>query len=276
MKKIASVVLAVLVVFSMFTFMATAADSVSVTVSADKTNVKVGDVVTVVLSVSENSDLCSFTANLEYDASVFEVVPNVFGEDRDKSYEVYKEFGMEVVNDAFSRGMVKFTGATMAEGITGSKLMTMKFKAIAAGEAKFGVSVEEAKIPAGEDGYGAQDVATTTNSIKVTVEAEEVPTDPTEHTHDYAKAIVTKEATCDKEGLQVQKCKICDHELEEVIPAKGHKAGKWEVKTPATASKEGVKVQKCTECGKTLKTAAIPKLQDSITTPVIPNTDAIA
>ena len=77
MKKIVSILLAVLVVFSMFAFTASAAAAPTFTAKADKTDVKVGDTVKVTVSTSKNSKLTVATLALKYDPVYFEVTESI-------------------------------------------------------------------------------------------------------------------------------------------------------------------------------------------------------
>jgi hypothetical protein len=70
---------------------------------------------------------------------------------------------------------------------------------------------------------------------------------------------VDKEATCTEAGSKSIHCAKCDAtQYNEVIPAKGHSAGEWEIETPATETESGKEVRKCTECGKVVDSREIP------------------
>ena len=69
------------------------------------------------------------------------------------------------------------------------------------------------------------------------------------------------EATCTREGLTEGKhCSLCGEVFvaQEVVPATGHTAGKWETVTVATATANGLRVRKCAICGETLQEEIIP------------------
>ena len=70
---------------------------------------------------------------------------------------------------------------------------------------------------------------------------------------------VDKEATCTEAGSKSIHCAKCDAtQYNEVIPAKGHSAGEWEIETPATETESGKEVRKCTVCGKVVDSREIP------------------
>ncbi len=268
MKKIVSVVLAVLVVFSMFTFIATAADTVSVTASADKTAVKVGDEVTVTVNLSKNSSLGGLDLFLKYDKEVFEYVSHTQGADVP---------GEPMFNPNASKGFrFIYTLATKFNDNIG-ELFTIKFKAKAAGEATFAIEVVEAYFAVYEESTGqytgTEATTPNVNSVKVTVEEAAVEP-PVEHTHKYSKPVVTKEPTCTAAGEQQATCD-CGEKVVESIPATGHAYGKWTVTKPATTTATGEKQKKCANCGD-VKKATIAKLPADSSVPSIPNTDAIA
>jgi hypothetical protein len=287
MKKFASVLLAVLVVFSMFSFVVSAAGA-SLTASASKTaDIKAGDKVTVTVKLSENSGLGTFEMVLKYDASAFKV----------KSMEAGD--GTVVVNPNYATGKAFATGATATTYDKAITVCTVEFEALKAADSTMSVEVVEAC----DKDYNIVTVSTNTVSFKGFVEAPSEtpsetpsekptekptekpsetptePTDPSEHECDSNNALVIKAPTCKEPGIKQTSCKICgENVVEEPIPATGKcTAGKWEVVKAATTTAEGEKVQKCKDCGEVLQRAKIAKLpSDPITNPAIPNTDAQA
>ena len=104
MKKFASVLLAVLVAFSMFSFVVSAANP-KLTVTADKTEVKVGETVKATVAVSADSKIASVTVDFVYDAKVFELVSftkgtTLFQGDND----------MVMTNKSYADGKARFIG----------------------------------------------------------------------------------------------------------------------------------------------------------------------
>lgn len=266
MKKFASVLLAVLVAFSMFSFVVSAAGA-KVTVAADKTDVKVGDTVVVTVSLAEKSGLGTLTVKANYDSSVLEATEMKAG-----------SLGATV--------NVKTGIATMAAAETfeeAGTICTMTFKAVKAGEANVTFDVTEAT-----DADFAN-VTVEVNAVKVTV-AEEPTTDepstdepstdePCADGHTWSTWNVVKPAECKKDGLKNRNCTVCGEKEEEAIPATGTCTKKWVVTKEATATEYGEKVLKCTMCGQvydTQKLAVKNDSADSLDKPAIPNTDAIA
>ena len=66
-----------------------------------------------------------------------------------------------------------------------------------------------------------------------------------------SETIPGKEATCTEAGLtEGTKCSVCGEILvaQEVIPAKGHTWGEWELTTAATCTQAGVETRTCSVC----------------------------
>lgn len=295
MKKIASILLAVLVAFSMFSFAVSAADP-SLTASASKTaDIKVGDEVTVTVKLSKDSGLGTLIAELNYDGAAFEVV----------SAEAGTLFGNDFVNSGLTN-KVKFVAASTNVVNAEGTVFTVKFKALKAADSTMTLKIVEAT----DDDYNNVTVTTNTLSFKGYVEpSSEAPSekpsetpsetpsekpsetpsekpsekpsepeDPCKDGHDYNKALVVKAPTCKDAGVSQKTCKRCGDKVEEAIPATGKcEPGAWKVVKAATTTAQGEKVQECKYCGKVLQRAKIAKLpSDPITNPAIPNTDAQA
>ena len=289
MKKFASVLLAVLVAFSMFSFVVSAAGA-KLTVTADKTNVNVGDKVVVTVALAEKSGLGTLTIKANYDATALKAVDMKAG-----------DLGATV--------NVKTGVATMAAAETfeaAGTVCVMTFEALKAGDATVKFDVTEAT----DADFNA--VTVEANTVKVTVaeapsekpseapsetpsekpsetpseKPSETPSDkpsededPCADGHTWSTWAVEKVAECKKDGLKGRNCTVCGEKETEVIPATGECAYKWVVTKEATATEYGEKQLKCTMCGhvkETQKLAVKNDSADSLDKPAIPNTDAIA
>ncbi len=285
MKKFASVLLAVLVVFSMFSFVVSAANP-TLTVSASKTaDIKAGDKVTVTVAISKDSGLGVLTADLVYDADAFKVTNMTASSDAVSG---------AVVNGNFAAGKARYTVATDKTIEKAGTLFTVELEALKATDSDVKVVVDEAcdndynavEVSAGKvsfKGYvePSTEKPSETPSEKPSEKPSETPTEPTdpsEHTCEYSKETVVKKPTCKKAGIKQKSCKVCGDVVEEAIPATGKcEAGAWKVVKAATTTSYGEKVQECKYCGEVLQRAKIAKLpSDPITNPAIPNTDAQA
>ncbi len=207
----------------------------TVKLSADKTDVKVGDKITVRVTLSEESGLETLTIKANYDSSVLKAV-DMRGGDLGATVNV-------------KTGIATMASATTFEAGT---ICTMTFEAVKAGEANVTFDVVEAT----DADFANVEVAV--NSVKVTVAAEVVeeptekpsePEDPCADGHKWSTWAVEKVATCKEDGLKARNCIVCGEKETEVIPATGKCAYKWIVTKEATATEYGEKVLKCTMCG---------------------------
>ena len=283
MKKFASVLLAVLVAFSMFSFVVSAA-APSLTVSASKTTgIKAGDKVTVTVKLSKDSGLGTLNFDLNYDGSAFKVVSATAG----------AGFGFAEVNKGLAN-KVKYVAANSSPVTAEATLLTVEFEALKADDSTMSLTINEAT----DDAYAEVDVTKNTVSFKGFVEAPSEkpsetpsekpsetpsekpsePEDPCKDGHDYSKEMVVTKPTCKKAGVSQKTCKVCGDKVEEAIPATGKcEPGAWKVVKPATTTAYGEKVQECKYCGEVLQRAKIAKLPSNpVTNPAIPNTDAQA
>lgn len=282
MKKFASVLLAVLVAFSMFSFVVSAANP-TLTVKASKTaDIKAGDKVTVTVAISEASGLGVLTADLVYDADAFKVTNMTASSDA---------VAGAVVNGNFAAGKARYTVATDATIEKAGTLFTVELEALKAVDSEVKVVVDEAcdndynavEVSAGKvafKGYVAEQPSETP-SEKPSEKPSETPSepeDPCKDGHDYSEYIVTKKACANQTGEKQRTCKVCGNIEKEAIAKNGKcEPGAWKVVKAATTTAEGEKVQECKICGEVLQRAKIAKLPSNpITNPAIPNTDAQA
>ena len=291
MKKIVSILLAVLVVFSMFAFTASAAAAPTFTAKADKTDVKVGDTVKVTVSTSKNSKLTVATLALKYDPAYFEVTEKTGA----------KAFDLETFGE--KAGQVRFlatqdVGAVLADSAT--TLFTVSFKVLKTG-GTINLVVEEAYVDeGGKDVNVTADAAKKVNSIKFTEASTPTPppaecthankeekvtkeatcveagtktttckdcgkvlgtaTIPATGKHDFADPEVVKAPTCTEKGLEEGKCKNCNTVTQQEIAKVPHEAGEAKVTTQPTCTEAGVKTTTCKNCDAVVKTEQVAKL----------------
>ena len=276
MKKIVSILLAVLVVISMFAFTASAAVSApTITATANASTAKVGDTVKVTVSTSKNSKICAATLSLEYNPEYFQVVNKT-----DAGAFAMVEFREPAGAVSF------FAISNSCIGDAATALFTVEFKVLKTGG--------QIKLVAKElyvlDNKGTadnkdddEDVNMTSKIAPVTIsfgcphanKEDKVTTAPTctaagvktttckdcgatvgtsavpAAGHKFADATVTKEPTCTEKGLKEGKCTVCDAVTQEEIPVKAHD---YEVKvTDPTCTEKGLKESTCKACNATVK-----------------------
>ncbi len=239
MKKVFSMILALMVLLSMFTFVTSAANEPTLTIKSSKTAPKLGDTITVTVSVSANSKLGALTVDLKYDSRRLEVVKD--------SGAMKGVFSLEILNVEYSSNTVRYTGVTTA-GITSkaADLFTVKFKVIGEGKASLSLAIDEA--------FDEKDQP-------VTVKTNNTNIDST-HVHKYEEKII-KDATCTATGEKEYRC-ICGDVKKEAVPMKQHTPGEWIVTKEATYTEKGVKEQKCTVCGVVTAREEIPVLKTAL------------
>ncbi|MBR5246934.1 MAG: hypothetical protein IKV25_06150 [Clostridia bacterium] len=266
MKKIVSILVAVLVVFSMFAITASAAGAPTISAVSNVSTAKKDDIVKVTVSTSANSKLCSFGAELIYDATEFEVVTGT-------TFNAFP--GAEYLNTA-TAGKVKYTGASATNiNDATTTLFTVEFKVLkAGGTIKF--AVEEAYVT---DGTNDIDVTAQIAGKNITIgcahanKEDKVTTAPTctaagvkttsckdcgaalgtsavpAAGHKFADAVVTKAPTCTEAGEKTGTCTVCGEKTTSAVPATGHKFADAVVTKEPTCTEKGEKTGKCTACG---------------------------
>lgn len=274
MKKFASVLLAVLVAFSMFSFVVSAA--ASITATADKSVVKAGDEVTVTVAVAADSHLGVLTVDAKYNTEAFEVVSLAANAGPVDEETGCNAFGTALTNKNYAEGVARYTTAHPYEIVEAGTLFTLKLKALKAMDSEITFTVDEACDAEGNDITNSVVISAVAIKGEVVEEPSEEPDTECKH-ETMSKWAVTKVATCKKDGVETRNCTVCDYSETRAIPATGKCTYKWVVTKEATATQYGEKQLKCTMCGDVKETQKLAvKGEDSLTNPSIPNTDAIA
>lgn len=229
MKKIVSI----LTVFALVCLCAVPAFAVNttaaLTLSADKTTANAGDIITVTVSVSENSNLGALEFNVEFDRTAYTPVAN--------SATTPVLALNPTVNLDYATG-VRYTGATAGAITEGGALLTFQLQVVKPGSAlslNIGLASDGTTLD-GED-VTDQVVANSTKSVTIACG------------HATQLSEITKYPTCTEAGNENIICTVCGQVVgSHTIAATGHTAGDWEVKTPATCTEAGEEIQKCTVC----------------------------
>ena len=206
----------------------------ALTVKTDAESAKSGDVITVSVDLSANSNLGALTFSLTYNPNEFEYVA---GSAKDNGL-----FGLYSINDEKS-GEIIFVGAAVEAVKAAGTLLTAQFKVLKT-NSTFGICVSEAADE--NDVEFAPEV--NANSKGATVACK--------HTAGSSWTVV-KEATCTEVGSKKSICIDCGAEVFEEIPMASHSFGDWVVTKDATCTEEGVETRACAACGKN-ETQPIP------------------
>ncbi len=288
MKKILSLALVVLMLFSTMFVVSSASPKVSVT--ADKSAVNTGDVITVSVKLGANSELAGIGVTVKFDTNEFQYV--------DGSGQIKGFFKYE--NDlVISNGTVKYDGVQEKVVSSAGTMFTFKLKVLKNG-GKITASVHEAVNDNDQDVASSVSISnltlkcahknmswSVTKPASCTEKGQEKGECTCGHTatrdipmkdHTPSSFKVEKEPTCTEKGLKKAKCTVCQKEFSEDIAPTGHKFGKWEVVKEATETAKGLKTSKCTYCDE-VKEQEIPKLNSETpieTTTVAPVDDVTA
>lgn len=267
MKRFISVFL-IIAIFCSFAIPVNAA-SPTVSISASKTAVNIGDTVTVSVKLSANSNLGGLDLTVKYNTSEFQYVSGSLGTNG--------LFSMENTVDT-KAGSIRYLGVTDGVVNAAGTLVSFKLKVLKYG-GKVSVSVGEA-IDA-NDADITSSVKTSgitlkcahenavwkvTQNATCTSKGVEMGTCPCGNVatreiakieHSVGKYTVTKEPTCTEKGIKKAVCTVCNKEYTEEIKATGHTYGNWVVEKEATETEKGLKKAECTACGE-IKEQIIP------------------
>ncbi len=233
MKKFLSVLMAAVMLLTMFVITSSAAKVPTFSVASSVASAKVGDTVKVTVSTSKNSKLCAITLSLKYDSAYFQVTKATGA----------GAIPSELLNTDL-KNEVRYVGATATHiDDSATTLFTVEFKVLKTG-GKITFSGTEVYVAEGES-FEAVDVTSKVADKSVTIAC----------SHGNKTEVVTKQPTCTAKGEKTTKCKDCGKDFGKTeIAATGHKAGNWEVKKAATCTEAGESVKKCTVCKVVLDT----------------------
>ncbi|MGN0572104.1 MAG: cohesin domain-containing protein [Candidatus Fimenecus sp.] len=239
MKKTGSILLALLLLCSIFVMAVptSAANAVSLQLSANQESVRVGDTVEITVSLSSGSELGTLQFYLQYDASAVEL-------DVSKS-AAQNLFGMESVNWNLQNS-IKYVGIASGVVTAGGPILKATFT-VKKANPKFSLTVE--KATGDDDG----DIAVSVGSA-VTLKCK----------HRYGDWVVTQQPTCHSVGTKERTCSDCGAKESATVAMLAHTPGAWETVREATCTEAGERVQKCTVCGAVCKRESIPALGHNI------------
>ncbi len=238
------------------------AASPTLSVGANTYQVNQGDVITVSVNLSANSNLGTLDFDLTYNTEEFEFVTG--------SNAVLGSMDA-VVNP--KAGRILYRGATAGAVTAGGPILTVKFKVL-----KHGGVISISNISATDGSTLDGDTPVTVEKVgakfscahknlewKTTKEAtctakgtktgtcacgytktEDIPmTD-----HKFSKPVVTKKPTCTEEGIEEGKCSVCGKTTQNKLKATGHKWSEWVVTKQPTFLSQGEQERTCLTCAK--------------------------
>lgn len=258
-NKLFAVLLCVIALFAVFS-LTVSADTLNTSATISATEVKVGDTLTMTVSISETT-VSSMGVSVTVDDG-FEIV----------SGEWLKE-GLIVSYDASKdKGAFAYVSATATSG----EIFKVTLKATTANASAQNVSVQVIA----KNGATTVFDETVTKSVKIACQTHtfgDYITTDAEHArtctacgleekaaHAWDNGTITTAATCDKEGVKTYTCGVCDLSKTEVVDKIAHTWDNGVVTTAATCDNEGVKTYTCAGCNET-KTETLEKLAHTYT-----------
>ncbi len=256
-KRVFSVLLAVMLVAASFS---TAFAASGVTASASKTQVEVGDTFTVTYTVTVEELFSNMTFAATFDPEYVELVEwnvpktiafpaSVTQSTNPASTKADDTEAMK--NEAKTKGYY-IAAAAYGDGneidFTKGAEFTATFKAIKAGDAKFGIKADQFAVKVYE-GTTSIDKTPSIEGVAVTVE---IAAEPCEHV--WGEWETTVEATCAAAGVKERVCELCGEVDTEAIEALPHTWGEWEHTGELNEEGKCLKctpVRTCTVCGAT-------------------------
>lgn len=200
MKKLVSIVIILVMMLSIVpvsSVTATAAETPMFTLTPSKAAAQIGDVISVDVTVQENSKICGLIMDVIYDKSAFEVVEVI------SEYE----FESETINPTYANRAVRFVG-TSATHINdeAKKIMTVKFKVLDNCKELYLIFSEVFVVDGDENINMTLDTNLMSKSIII---------------HESGDENVILAPTCEDTGYKTYNCP-CGEFVEEITPATGH------------------------------------------------------
>ncbi len=248
MKKIFSFIVAVIMVVSICVTCFAAGNSISCT--ASKTDVKIGETVSVSVTLTNSDAFKAFGLSFEYNTNVFEFVNGEW---------FIQGALLKDVDKAKNKAAVAYKDPTVQNG----EIFTFDFKV------KSGIEVgtyDISVVPTMKNGTDTINITGDTVKVNVVEGVVTTPSDtsstttPSGHTHKFGDFVTDLEPTCTEPGIKSRHCSVCNQrsEITNIDPS-GHDWTDWNIEVEATNESAGLKSKTCNKCGEKL-TAEIAKL----------------
>ena len=225
-----SIFLAIIMVFTIlpFSFIETNAVANVPTISIESSNdsAAVGDIITITVKTTENSDIIIFSGTFSYDSDCLEVIPSS------------KSFPQGVLGEinTNTEGKVKFAVVSVDPlDDTETDVFSISFKVLKI-NGTVDLSVKEVYVLDGKTEVNVTNQATSSvEPLTITCK------------HSYALTSTTN-ATCTVDGVNKYVCSVCEYKYEDVIPATGHTIEKVDAKAPTCTEVGNEAYEYCSVC----------------------------
>ena len=286
MKKIISFLICLVLIFSL-SVSVFAAESVKVNSKTSANTVKLGDTITVTVSLNGNAEFKSMALTPVYDENVFEVVSGEwiltgamiasfdnknaaigYSSAVNKSGDVFK-YVLKVKNNASLKDTTIKTEAVIKNGSTviASAANSTTVKVICKTHS-FGAwskadnnnhkhtctacGTAESSAHTWNGGTITKAATCKETGVKTytctVCNATKTEAIATTTNHTFGNWTQTKEPTCTAKGTESRTCSICQKVETKDIAAKGHSMGKWTTAKEATCEEKGSQTRTCSKC----------------------------
>ncbi len=227
-SKIFSVILSILMVAFCFPVYAES-NNVTMTISTDVSDMKVGDTITVSVVLSENSKLNYFTIDLVYDNNVLEY----------SSHTVNDVYGNVVSNGAYAENKIRVVAANTEPITYGGIVVNATFVVLSSSCSSVSLDVVESA------NGNFEDIPVAKNTLIL---------------HSYGQWVTETEPTCENAGQKSKTCS-CGEKTIETIDALGHDyATEFTTDVEPNCTETGSKSQHCSRCDSKQNVTEIPAI----------------
>lgn len=225
MKKLISILLSIIMLFSSMSIGVTTYAQESLTITSNRISAKIGDTIEVPIAISEEKEFLGFGFEISYDSSVLtpiSVVPN-----SDLSDGMFNDsIGTEAYSNPF-----RIAWAGSNPKVLSGALFTVSFSVIGEYDTEISVSA----LP--YDTYDAEYNKILIDKANIDISV----------SHNHIYSVKTIPATCLSTGVITKTCNVCGEVQNEIIPSLNHE---FDVKTVScTCISNGTISYTCKNCG---------------------------
>ena len=306
MKKIISLLVCLALMFSL-SISAFAAGSAQVNSNSSANVVKLGDTITVTVSLKDSAPFKSMALTPNYDKNVFEMVSGewlltgatladfngtsaaiAYTPVVEKSGAIFKyvlkvKDNATLKNTTIKTDAVIKNGATTVESVAGSVTVKVICKNHTFGEwnkvdnnnhKRICSACDEVETAIHNWDNGKITKAATCKEAGIKTytctacNATKTETIAKTNSHNWSGYKVTKEPTCTAAGTQTRTCSVCGKTESQSVPATGHSYGAWTTTKEPTCTEKGVETRKCSKCSAT-ETKDIAALGHKFSNPTV-------
>ena len=225
-----SIFLAIIMVLTMMPFSTIGANAVTnvptISIEASDDTATVGDVITLTVKTTENSELVIVSGIISYDSDCFEVIPDS---------KTYPQGGLCEINTK-TEGKVKFAYVSVAPlADNETNVFSINFKVLKT-NGVIDLDVKEVYVLDGN------------TEVNVTKQAGS-SVEPLTITCKHSYSLVSEtNATCTVDGVKKYVCSLCEDEYEEVVSAFGHTIVAVDAKAPTCTETGNEAYEYCPAC----------------------------